>query len=150
MWGRCTKLNDVVMDLTGAPFTSAPTQTTAPTNLTPVGDGWYPLCQLVRELGGREVEDELYLLVYFDGTDVDLTPWFYCPEFIPEGVPLVGKHVSGTLLEDVPPTAAPLATQGTVFRIPIIPMATHIRLQSANITGGTFCKAELFKAERVS
>jgi hypothetical protein len=149
MWGRCNKVNDAVMDLTGAPFTSAPTQTTAPTNLTPVGDGWYPLCQYGEVLSAREVMDELYLLIYTDATDVDLTPWFYCPEFIAAGTPLVGKHVPGTLLEDVPATGSPTSTQGSIFRIPVPPMATHVRIQRGTQTGGTYCKAELFTAEEL-
>ena len=149
MWGNCNKISSD-MDLTGAPYTSAPTQGVAPTNTDPVADGWFPIARpLTVVLGNRRVMDDLYLLVYSDATDVDLTPWFYCPDFVPEGSPAVGKHISGTLLEDVPATGAETAVQGSIFRIPVPPMATHVRIERGTQTGGTYCKGGLYSAEEI-
>lgn len=147
-WGNCSKISSD-MDLTGAPYTSAPSQGTAPTNANPIADGWFPIANFSLALGNRRVLDELYLFVYTDATDVDIVPWFYCPEAIPEGDPLVGKHVSGRAELDIPATASPTGDKGSVYRIPILPFATHVRIERGTQTGGTYCKGNLFMAEDV-
>lgn len=138
MWGRLTKVTGD-LDLTAAPQTSAPTQGTAPTNSTTVLDGWNKLTAV-----GGLVPDELYLLVYVDDDDADVTPWFYCPDFNAAGDPAVGKHVPGAKITAV---LTVTADAGRIFRIPIPPMATHVRLESS--TSSTTAVGALYSAEEV-
>lgn len=133
MWSPANNISGD-MDLTAAPFTSAPTQGTAPTGVGAT-DGWHGL----RAAGGL-VPDELYLLVYLDDDDAVIIPWFYVPDL--NVAASVGKHIHGAVVTAL---VTPTADAGAIFRIPVPPMATHVRLQST--TSSTNAVAALYSAE---
>lgn len=138
MW-RSKRITGDQINLMIAPYTDDPEadQETAPTGTNE--DGWWS----VTDQGYSW--DELMLALDSDATDVDVTVWFYIPDF--KIVSTVGRHVPGRMEEDIPDVAT--GNKGRLFRITAPPMATFIRPYRGDQTGGTYVDAAIWGVEEV-
>ncbi len=140
MWGRTAKHSpaaagtpSVELDLSS--FTAAPSSD--PINSTQAGA--FQICaDPTRAPSSRTVHDEIQAVLHVEGATgvaMDVRVWVWIPDFKYNTSTKAGTWKALRLLTGVPLDAETTDDKGTIYRIPVPFMATHMYLQRDSVTG---------------